>query len=171
MDSARADRDRHPESPSEPGPRPNGHDLIAVSEWLPGAEPTDADVELSNGREYRSRYWRCRACGEERNRRDEFETPCAVEGRPAPAFDGGYSIEDDRTRRALSGRLSVRFVRFGPGYAVETLDGERWFVDVEAEVCSCLDRDPDGAYCEHLRRVDLAIRTGELPGPDGRYVR
>lgn len=118
-----------------------------------------------------SRSWRCRACGQERDHRSAFDKPCPGERPPLSTMTGGYSIDDDCSRRALSEQLTVRFVTFGSGYAVDTEGGERYIVDVEALACSCQADGVRGVYCEHLRRVDLAIRMGELPGPDGRYVR
>lgn len=85
--------------------------------------------------------------------------------------DGGYSVEDARTLRALSADLTVDWVTFGPGYRVEDADGSTYIVNVEAETCRCAAHRETGVYCEHLRRADLAIRTGELPRPDGSFVR
>lgn len=150
---------------------PTGHDLIAIDTWLPGPQPTDSDLELAAGREHPSRFWRCRACGAERNRPDEFAVPCPGGREPAVALDGGYSIEDERTHRALAADVTVEFLTFGPGYRVIEGDGTEYVVDVDAETCRCDDDVGPGNYCEHLRRADIAIRTGELPGPDGRYVR
>ncbi len=52
--------------------RLNEHELVAVDEWLSGTEPAPYEIDLTDGYEYRTRYWRCRNCGHERNRRDEF---------------------------------------------------------------------------------------------------
>lgn len=145
------------------------HQLAAVDAWLPGAEPTDYDIALSADNEHRTRYWRCTACGQERDRRDAFTARCQAAGTTEVAVDGGYAVDDERTRRAMAADLTVRFLAFGSHYAVED-DGTRYVVDVDAETCSC-DADPGNAPCLHLRRADLAIRTGELPGPDGRYAR
>lgn len=165
MDSGRlTDRDRVV-SPGDP----NGHDRVAVEAWRPGAEPTDSELERSAGAGHRSRYWRCTACGEERQHRDEFTASCPAEATAAVAVDGGYRVDDRRTRRALAAELTVRFLAFGPHYAVEG-DGTRHVVDLDAETCSC-GADAAEDPCEHVRRADLAVRTGELPGPDGRYVR
>lgn len=87
------------------------------------------------------------------------------------ASAGGYSIEDARTRRALLPDLVVSFLTFGPGYVVEHADGTRYVVDIEAETCGCDEHRETGVYCAHLRRADLAIRTGEIPDPDGYYLR
>lgn len=149
---------------------PTGHDLLAVDAWLPGTRPTEYAIELTSGPTYPARYWRCRACGEERTRPDEFESVCPGGPPVEVTTDGGYPTEDDRSGMDRSPELSVEFVTFGPGYAVDTADGERYFVNVETDTCSCDDHRENGADCVHLRRADLAIRAGELPGPDGRYV-
>lgn len=54
-------------------PRETGHALVAVEETLPGKEPTQYDVDLTEGPPYtyRARYRRCRCCGQERNCRAE----------------------------------------------------------------------------------------------------
>lgn len=145
------------------------HDLVAVTTWLPGAEPTPYDIALSAGEGYRTRYWRCRTCGQERSRRREFGTACPAAAGTELAVDGGYAVADERTRRALAEELAVQFLDFGPGYAVLD-DGTRYIVDIEAETCNC-GVDDTTELCAHVRRADLAVRTGELPGPDGRYVR
>ncbi len=82
--------------------RLNGHELIAIDEWLPGREPTPYEIDLTDGYEYRTRYWRCRNCGQERNRRNEFRDQCETPALSTPLEEGGYSIDDPRTRRALS---------------------------------------------------------------------
>jgi len=88
--------------------------FVAIDEWLPGAEPTPYELNLTDGYEYRTRYWRCRKCSQERNHRDEFTVPCD-NPQPATALEaGGYSINDPRTRRALNEKLDVRFATVGP---------------------------------------------------------
>lgn len=62
-----------------PTAHPNDHDLIGISQWLPGKEPTGYGVEITDWNEYETHFWRCRKCGQERNRRHEFTEPCAVE--------------------------------------------------------------------------------------------
>jgi|AntRauMinimDraft_3_1070383.scaffolds.fasta_scaffold00275_23 hypothetical protein len=165
-----SDRDR-----SYPGDvaRLNGHELVAIDEWLPGAEPTPYELNLTDGYEYRTRYWRCRKCGQERNHRDEFTVPCN-NPQPATALEaGGYSIDGPRTRRALNEKLDVRFATVGPLYEVRSESGNTYDVDIEATTCTCPDfeqRQPDDG-CKHLRRVDLEIRTGLVPAPDGTFSR
>lgn len=147
---------------------PTGHDLIAIDTWLPGSMPTSASEAFPRGDEYRTRFWRCRACGAERRGPDEFETVCPGGSTLAVVTDGGSSAEEPE--RATSAKLTVQFVEFGPGYGVVTPDGTRLIVDIEARSCGCAEHRETSEECEHLARVDQAIRTGELPGPDGRYV-
>lgn len=147
---------------------PTAHSLIGIDVWLPGVPPTDCAIELTDGPSYRSRFWRCRACGEERSRPDDFETVCPGVATPAVVTDGGTSTEE--TERESTSELAVEFVTFGPGYGVVTPDGTRYIVDVEARTCRCDSQRETGEECVHLKRADHAIRTGELPGPDGRYV-
>ncbi|WP_226483184.1 SWIM zinc finger family protein [Natrinema amylolyticum] len=151
--------------------RLNGHELIAIDEWLPGREPTPYEIDLIDGYEYRTRYWRCRNCGQERNRRDEFRNQCETPVPSTPLEDGGYSVDDPRTRRALSEGMDVRFATLGARYEVVSVSGNTYEVDIEGETCTCPDfeyRQPDDG-CKHLRRVDLEIRTGLVPAPDGTF--
>ncbi|ELY49673.1 hypothetical protein [Natronorubrum bangense] len=151
----------------------NGHELIAIDEWLPGTEPSPYEIDLTEGYEYRTRYWRCRKCGQERNRREEFINPCTDTQPPTALEAGGYSVDEPRTRRALSEDMDVRFASVGPTYEVVSGSGNTYMVDVEAETCTCPDceqRQPSGG-CKHLRRVDLEIRTGITPAPDGTFNR
>ncbi|SER42740.1 hypothetical protein [Natrinema salaciae] len=153
--------------------RLNRHELIAIDEWLPGTEPTPYDIDLTNCYEYRTRYWRCRNCGQERNRRDEFRDQCETPAPPTPLEAGGYSIDNARTRRALSEQMDVCFTTAGSIYEVDSESGNTYEIDIEAETCSCTDferRQPKSG-CKHLRRVDLEIRTGLVLGPDGTFVR
>ncbi|WP_137290856.1 hypothetical protein [Natronorubrum halophilum] len=145
--------------------RLNGHELVAIDEWLPGTEPTPYEIDLTNGYEYRTRYWRCRNWGQERNRRDEFLDHCETPDPPVPLEAGGYSIDEPRTRRALSEEMDVRFASVGSTYEVVSESGNTYEVDIEAETCTCPDWEqcqPTGG-CKHLRRVDLEIRTGITP--------
>ncbi|AGB31724.1 hypothetical protein C488_14702 [Natrinema pellirubrum DSM 15624] len=153
--------------------RLNGHELIAIDEWLPGREPTPYGLDLTDGYEYRTRYWRCRNCGQERNRRDEFRNQCEAPAPPTPLEAEGYSINDARTCRALSEEMDVRFTAAGPIYEVDSESGNTYEIDIETETCNCPDfeqRQPKSG-CKHLRRVDLEIRTGLVPAPDGTFVR
>jgi len=93
--------------------RLNGHEFVAIDEWLPGTEPTPYEIDFTDGYEYRTRYWRCRKCSQECNHRDEFTTPCNNPQSPTALEAGGYSIDDPRTRRALNEKLDVRFATVG----------------------------------------------------------
>lgn len=148
----------------------NGHLLISVVEYLPGKEPTDYDIDLTEGYEYRTRFWRCRNCGQERNRRSEFREPCEAEP-PNPVADGGYSIDDPRTRRALTEEMDIRFGARGSIYEVRSSSGNTYEVDVAAKTCTCPDHAKREIECKHFRRVDLEIRAGKIPQPDGTFVR
>lgn len=148
----------------------SGHDLIAIDAWLPGTRPTAYAVDLTDGPSYCERYWRCRACGAERSRPDDFDAVCSGV-RPEPVVtDGGSRSEVGRSDPEPATDLRVDFLTFGPGYRVHGPNGDTFVVDIEARTCRCSEhREADGD-CVHLRRVAEAIREGELPGPDGRYV-
>lgn len=168
-----------PDRPTEhfaepPVPEPSDHDLVVVTEYLPGQEPTEYGVDLRDGPpyEYRTRFFRCRQCGQERNRREEFTEPCTAT-RSDPVTDGGYSIEDARTRRALTESMAIQYGERGPVYAVRAASGQTYTVDVATGTCSCPDfvkRAPEKG-CKHLRRVRLEIRAGNVPDPTGRFTR
>jgi len=152
----------------------NGHELLTVKEKLPGREPSDYDLSSSGERPhtYTTTYYRCRHCGQERNHVEEFREPCRAR-REHPVSDGGYSVADPRTRRALSEELDVRFGEQGSTYVVEGSRGIGYLVDLDAETCTCPDfrnRAPDGG-CKHLRRVDIEVRVGTVPAPDGQFRR
>ncbi len=69
--------------------------------------------------------------------------------------------------------MEVQFLQRGAVYDVLSESGSTYVVNVEEETCTCPDfeqRHPDGG-CKHLRRVDLEIRTGLIPAPDGTFVR
>lgn len=153
----------------------NDHVLVTVTESVPGDEPTDYDIDLSGvGGQYRTRYWRCEACGQERNRPGQFQSTCPAESQPILA-DCGYSVEDPRTRRALTENMGVEFVGPGSTYEVRGESGREYIVDVEAGECTCPDYQKRGEEleqgCKHVRRVDIEIQSGEIPGPDGRFVK
>ncbi len=67
--------------------------------------------------------------------------------------------------------MDVRFASVGATYEVVSESGNTYTVDIETETCTCPDweqRQPAGG-CKHLRRVDLEIRTGITPAPDGPF--
>jgi len=101
-------------------------------------------------------------------------SPPLRQPQPATALEeGGYSIDDPRTRRALNEQIDVRFATVGPIYEVRSESGNTYKVNIEATTCTCPDleqRQPDNG-CKHLRRVDLEIRTGLVPAPDGTFNR
>lgn len=159
-------------STAEPDtPRENGHLLARITQWLPGEEPTEYDITLSEGDGYRTRFWRCEFCGQERNRRSEFREHCTVETPPTPLSDGGYDIKDPRTRRAVTENMEVRFGDRGCVYAVDSESGSTYEVDVLANTCTCPDHRKRDTVCKHLRRVDLDIRGGNVPRPNGTFMR
>lgn len=53
---------------------------------------------------------------------------------------------------------------------VHSASGNTYTVDVTAGTCTCKDHeknDPEGG-CKHRRRVELEIRSKQVPTPDGR---
>lgn len=85
--------------------------------------------------------------------------PTAVDTTPEP-----------RTRRAREEAMDASLLRKGGIYEVRSESGNTYEIDVAAGTCTCLDwqrREPDGG-CKHFRRVDMAIKAGTVPRPDGR---
>ncbi len=125
-------------SQSYPGDiaRLHGHELVAIDEWLPGKAPSPYHIDLTDSYEYRTRYWRCKNCGHERNRRDEFTTPCEEPQPATPLEAGGYSIDEPRTRRALTEGIDVHFVKRGPVYEVVSESESTYEVDVDKQTCT-----------------------------------
>ena len=77
---------------------------------------------------------------------------------------------DARERRAREEEMEVSLLRKGGVYEVRSESGNTYRVDVAGGACTCLDwqqREPDGG-CKHLRRVDVEIKAGDVPRPDGR---
>lgn len=75
-----------------------------------------------------------------------------------------------RTRRAREEAMEVSLRRKGGIYEVRSASGSVYEVDIADGSCTCLDwqrREPAGG-CKHLRRVDMAIKAGTVPRPDGR---
>ena len=78
-----------------------------------------------------------------------------------------------RTRRACEEDMDVSLLEKGGVYEVHAASGNVYDVDVISESCTCLDwrqRKPEGG-CKHLRRVDIEIKAGRIPRPDGRLPR
>jgi len=92
---------------------------------------------------------------------------------PTVVTDGGHRLEDGRTQRALTEEMDVWLSQEGGIYGVQKGEsGSIYEVDVVSETCSCPDwqtGEPDGG-CKHLRRVDMEIRAGRVPRPDGRLT-
>jgi hypothetical protein len=154
---------------------PNGHELVAITEWLPGREPTTYAPSVDDGPPYthRTRFWRCRTCGQERTRPAEFSEPCDGDSQPHPLAIGKYSLEDSRTERALREDMQVRFGEHGSVYHVHSESDNTYEIDLSSWTCTCPDwteREPAGG-CKHLRRVDLEVQAGTTPQPDGTFRR
>ena len=76
-----------------------------------------------------------------------------------------HSDDEDRTKRAKREDIDVSFLAKPGRYEVQSASDSVYEVDVLAETCSC----PDVVQrCKHLRRVDIEIRAGLVPRPDGR---
>jgi hypothetical protein len=76
---------------------------------------------------------------------------------------------DPRTQRACEENMNTSLLAKGGVYEVHSQSGNTYEVDVVAQSCTCLDwqeREPEGG-CKHLRRVDMEIKTGAVPRPDG----
>lgn len=66
--------------------------------------------------------------------------------------------------------MDVSLLRKGGEYEVQSESGNTYEVNVASKTCTCPDftkRQPSGG-CKHLRRVDMGIRDGTVPRPDGR---
>ena len=148
--------------------RHRGHRLVELAERLPGREPTDGAMALTDGLTYRTRYWRCRECGQERNSRAEFDAPCPSKPTPGGPTDGGYSINDPRTQQALSTDLRVEAGDRSGVFVIESADGTTHRVDLRAESCTCADNQDGKSFCVHLRRADIEHRSGLWPRPSRR---
>lgn len=77
---------------------------------------------------------------------------------------------EPRRRRALAETMHVTFARTGGRYTVHASSGRDYDVDVVDGTCSFPDfqSGPPAGGCKHLRRVDMEIRAGTMPTPDGR---
>ena len=103
----------------------------------------------------------------------EPETPAPTESNPddtptEESSTNGTEL-DPRTRRAREEDMDVSLLAKGGVYEVHSQSGNIYEVDVVAQSCTCLDwqeREPKGG-CKHLRRVDMEIKTGAVPRPDG----
>ena len=89
---------------------------------------------------------------------------------PTVGDDEHQEDSDPRTERARTEEMDVSLLRKGGMYEVESASGNTYEVDVASKTCTCPDftkRQPSGG-CKHLRRVDIEIRSGHVPRPDGR---
>jgi len=76
-----------------------------------------------------------------------------------------HSDDEPRTKRAKREDIDVSFLAKPGRYEVHSASDSIDEVDIIAEMCSC----PDTAErCKHFRRVDIEIRNGLVPRPDGR---
>jgi hypothetical protein len=117
------------------------------------------------------------------NERDEFAPdggvvaaipPTTIPGgdilQPSVGDDERQEESDPRTERARTEEMDVSLLRKGGVYEVQSASGNTYEVDVASKTCTCPDftkRQPSGG-CKHLRRVDIEIRSGNAPRPDGR---
>lgn len=88
---------------------------------------------------------------------------------PAPQCIDRTDLEP-RTRRAFEEAMAISLLEKGGRYEVRSASGNRYEVDIADETCTCPDweyRTPEGG-CKHLRRVDVEIKLGRVPRPDGR---
>ena len=75
-----------------------------------------------------------------------------------------------RTRRAFEEEMDVSLLRKGGLYEVRSESGNVYEIDIADGSCTCLDwrrREPEGG-CKHFRCVDMAVKAGTVPRPDGR---
>ena len=89
---------------------------------------------------------------------------------PTVGDDEHQEDSDPRTERARTEEMDVSLLRKGGMYEVKSASGNTYEVDVASKTCTCPDftkRQPSGG-CKHLRRVDIEIRSGHVPRPDGR---
>lgn len=77
---------------------------------------------------------------------------------------------ESRTQRALAEAMHVTLAEACGRYTVHSSSGRYYRVDVVEETCTCPDfqHEPPAGGCKHLRRVDMEIRAGKVPTPDGR---
>ncbi|WP_459190930.1 hypothetical protein [Halosimplex sp. J119] len=117
------------------------------------------------------------------NERDEFAPDGGVVATTSTATTPGGDIQqpsvsdeapqedsDPRTERARTEEMDVSLLRKGGVYEVQSASENTYEVDVASKTCTCPDftkRQPSGG-CKHLRRVDIEIRDGTVPRPDGR---
>ncbi|MBX0325593.1 SWIM zinc finger family protein [Halomicroarcula sp. F13] len=97
----------------------------------------------------------------------DVRTP-SDESKGTGSASGPLAVEaddDPRTKRAKREDIDVSFLTKPGRYEVYSASGRIYEVDVIEKTCSCPD---DAARCKHLRRVEIEIRAGLVPRPDGR---
>ncbi|WP_176548274.1 hypothetical protein [Natrinema sp. CBA1119] len=97
-------------------------------------------------------------------------TPRGDIQQPSVGDEDHQEDSDPRTERARTEEMDVSLLRKGGVYEVQSASGNTYEVDVASKTCTCPDftkRQPSGG-CKHLRRVDIEIRRGSVPRPDGR---
>lgn len=97
----------------------------------------------------------------------------SVSGPNTDKTDGSAAADTTiapRTRRAHEEEMDVSLLRKGGIYEVRSESGNVYKVDIADGSCTCLDwqrREPEGG-CKHFRCVDMAVKAGAVPRPDGR---
>ena len=78
---------------------------------------------------------------------------------------------EPRTRRAITETMDILFVGLGR-YVVHSGSGNRYEIDTFEDSCTCPDWQDSATpgRCKHIRRVDMEIRAGTVPRPDGRVA-
>lgn len=78
---------------------------------------------------------------------------------------------EPRTRRAITEEMDILFVGIGR-YVVHSESGNRYEIDSFEASCTCPDWQDSATpgRCKHIRRVDMEIRAGTVPRPDGRVA-
>ncbi|MGB9963006.1 hypothetical protein ACOZ32_12510 (plasmid) [Halobacterium sp. MBLA0001] len=97
-------------------------------------------------------------------------TPGGDVQQPSVNNEDHQEDSEPRTERARTEEIDVSLLRKGGVYEVQSASGNTYEVDVASKTCTCPDftkRQPSGG-CKHLRRVDIEIRSGSVPRPDGR---
>ena len=141
----------------------NGHDISKCQ----GREKLTPE-ERERGRSPTYAFWICHNCGHETVWFENFEAEECPETPEKKLIADGGEVEP-RTRRAREEDMDVTLKQKGGIYEVHSQSGNTYEVDVAGKTCSCPDweeREPEGG-CKHMRRVDMEIRSGDVPKPDG----
>lgn len=98
-------------------------------------------------------------------------TPGGDVQQPSVSDEEHHEDSDPRTERARTEEMDVSLLRKGGVYEVQSESRNIYEADVASKMCTCPDftkRNPSGG-CKHLRRVDIEIRSENVPRPDGRH--